>query len=319
MVKPLLAAFAMVMLAVPGAAVAYTPIVTGVQSHTFSAPVVAVASDGPYIAAAEGKSGTDCDRVSLWWINTKHQTRVVRLGRATKCEAGSKITALSVARTRALWLHRTGGARPTWSAWTATTTRRTPRLLARATGTTGIPPIVIGPGNYDRRQGYGDGDVLPYAVGRNVVVLRADGATQYRWTAPSRVTALGSNPGLLLVAVADGRIFVLTIGETDGNKVVDVYPGTVPASRVFDGVAQRGSSLDLLHRDIGCTTRPTFGPGDRLLSAGVWLAIARDRRIDVTAKCGGKPITSVEGTAAAIDYQRFTYAHDRQVTTEFIS
>ena len=303
------------------AAVADTPVVTGVESHTFPAPVVAVASDGRYIAAAEGKSATDCDRVSLWWINTKRQTHVARLGRATKCEPGSTISALSVALTRALWLHRTGGARPTWSVWTATTTRRTPQLLARARGSPGIPPIVIGPGNYDRRQGYrpGDGDVLPYAVGRDVVVLRADGATSYRWTAPSRVTALGSNAGLLLVAVADGRIFVFTIGEADGNKVVDVYPGAVSASRVFDGAAQRGSSLELLQRDIGCTTRPAFGPGDTLLSAGLWLAIARDGRIDIAAKCGGKPVLSLEATAAAMDHARFTYAQDRQVTTELVT
>src|SRR3954454_1192843 len=270
----------MAVLVIAGAAAAYKPIVIDVQSHTFAGPVVAVASDGPYVAAAEGKSATDCDRVSLWWTNTKHQTRVVRLGRATKCEPRSKIMALSVARTRALWLHRTGGTRPTWSVWTATTTSRMPRLLARATGSTGTPPIVIGPGNYDRRQGYGDGDVLPYAVGRNVVVLRADGATSYRWTAPSRVTALGSDPGLLLVAVADGRIFLLTIGETDGNKIVDVYPGTVPATHVFEGpVAQRGSMLDLSQRDLDCTTRPAFGPGAKPLSAGVFLAIAHGPRI----------------------------------------
>jgi hypothetical protein len=307
----------MAVLAVTNSAAAYKPVVTDVKSHTFAGPVVAVASDGPYIAAAEGKSATDCDRVSVWWTNTKHQTRVVRLGRATKCEPGSRITALAVARTRALWLHRTGGARPVWSVWTATTTRATPRLLARATGSTGAPPIVIGPGNYDRRLMYGDGDVLPYAVGQRVVVLRADGSTSYRWTAPSRVTALGSNPGLLLVAVADGRIFLLTIGATDGYKVVDVYPGTVPATRVFDGpVAQRGSSLDLLQRDLGCTTRPAFGPRAKLLSAGVFLAIAHGTRIDVMASCGGKPITSVVGTAAAMDYLRFTYAHGRQVTTE---
>jgi hypothetical protein len=310
----------MVVLVASDSASAYTPFVTDVESHTFAGPVVAVASDGRYVAAAEGTSATDCDRVSLWWINTQRQTRVVRLGRATKCEPGSRIAAVSVARTRALWLHRTGGVRRTWSVWTATTTSPTPRLLARATGSTGPPPIVIGPGNYDRRQGYGDGDVLPYAVGQKVVVLRANGATSYRWTAPSRVTALGSNPGLLLVAVADGRIFLLAIGETAGNKVAEVYPGKVPASRVFDGpVAQRGSSLDLLQRDLGCTTRPAFGPGARLLGAGVWLAIAHGTRIDVTAMCGGKPIASVVGTAAAIDYERFTYSHGRQVTTELVS
>ena len=308
------------MLVASGSASAYTPIIGGVATHTFAGPVVAVASDGRYVAAAEGTSANDCDRVSLWWTNTQGQTSVVPLGRATRCEPGSTIAAVSVARTRALWLHRTGGARTTWSVWTATTTSRTPRLLARATASAGPAPIVIGPGNYDRRQGYGNGDVLPYAVGRNVVVLRANGTTSYRWTAPSRVTALGSNPGLLLVAVADGRIFLLSIGETAGNKVLEVYPGSVAATRVFNGpVAQRGSSLDLSHRNLDCTTRPAFGPGSRLLGADVWLGIAHGRRIDVTSMCGGKPVASVMGTAAALDYERFTYAHGRQVTTELIS
>lgn len=85
-------------------------------------PVVAVASDGPYVAVAERRSLRDCDRVSIWITSQK---RVVKLGRKTSCErtsTGSGIGAVTIARNRALWVHYAGGNIREWSLWTATTT-----------------------------------------------------------------------------------------------------------------------------------------------------------------------------------------------------
>jgi hypothetical protein len=279
-------------------------------SLLFPAPVVAVASDGPWVAVAEGRSAHDCDRVSLWNV---HRVAAFRVGRATTCSPGSKVTSVSVANDRVLWLHRGGGPAPRWTLWTATAKRRTPRLLARAADAS---TIVIGPGNYDRRQfsNPGDGDVLPYAVGAHVVVLKGDGSVSYRWTAPGAVTALGSDVALLLVAVADGRIFLL--GEH--GAVEATYAGTVTATRVFWSglgvVARRAGSIVTQGGD--CDRTIPLGAGERLLAAGGgMIAIGRAARIEVVPGCKGKPYSTVKGTVASLDNFRFTHASGRRVTS----
>jgi hypothetical protein len=283
-----------------------------VTTLTFPGQVVAVASDGPYVAVAEGRSAHDCDRVSVWDYRLR---KAVRLGRSTRCEPGSRITAVSIARNRALWVHRSGGSPPRWTVWTATNKRPHPRLLASTTG--GIletPPIVTGPGNYDRRQAQSD-DVLPYAVGAKVVVLNADGSRSYQWTAPAPVTALGSDPGVLVAAVADGRIFIL-----EGGKVTRTFPGTVPASRVFwdlGVVAQRDRTVEI--QGSLCTKQIALLPGQKLLaSSGGRLAIASGTRVDVRPACAGRAFLRATGTAAALDNARFTIADGHRVTTRLI-
>jgi hypothetical protein len=280
-------------------------------------PVVAVASDGPYVAIAEGRSAHDCDRVSIWVTSLK---RVVKLGRKTHCEitsTGNGIAGVTIARNRALWLHYAGGNIREWSLWTATTTSRTPRRLAFATSEPdAAAPIVIGGGDMDRSQGADwDTDVLPYAVGQRVVVLTALGSRAYTWDAPSRVTALDSEPGLLAVAVEDGRIFVLERGE-----VVMEYPGTIAATSIglrYDGIAaQRGRSLEIVSREAG-TTRRQLRAGERAVFGGSLVMLLYRGRIRVVGGVGGRTVADAAGTAATIDYNRFTYANGRRVTTRF--
>jgi hypothetical protein len=281
-------------------------------------PVVAVASDGPYVAVAEGRSARDCDRISIWITSQK---RVVKLGRKTSCETtstGTGIASVTIARNRALWLHYTGGNIREWSLWTATTTVPAPRRLAFATGEPDGPaPIVIGGGDYDRRLGYGDGDALPYAVGRKVVVLTATGARSYTWDAPSRVTALESEPGVVVVAVEDGRVFTLEDGV-----VVSTYPGTTAATSVGfigGGVAtQRGRTLEVVSSDGGTKTSP-LRVGERAVFGSGWSAAllhrGRIRVVRLGSGPGGPAVADVAGTAAALDGWRFTYANGRRVTT----
>ena len=281
-------------------------------------PVVAVASDGPYVAIAEGRSAHDCDRVSIWITSLK---RVVKLGRKTHCEitsTGNGIAGVTIARNRALWLHYAGGNIREWSLWTATTTSRTPRRLAFATSEPdAAAPIVIGGGDLDRRQGYGDGDVLPYAVGQRVVVLTATGTRAYTWDAPSRVTALDSEPGILAVAVEDGRIFVL-----EGGEVVDTHPGTTAATSVgliLEGVAcQRGRAFDVVSDDP-IVEDSTLRVGERAVFGAGWgVALIHRGRIRVVTLGDRTVVANVAGTTAALDNWRFTYASGRRRSSRLL-
>src|SRR4029450_13154471 len=81
---------------------------------------------------------------------------------------------------RALWLHFVGGNQRDWSVWTASTTRLLPRRLAATTVDVDSPaPMVVGHGDASRF-----GELLPYAVGRNVIALRVNGARALSWLAP---------------------------------------------------------------------------------------------------------------------------------------
>jgi len=224
---------------------------------------------------------------------------------------------VTIAKNRALWLHYAGGNIREWSLWTATMTSPAPRRLAFATSEPDGPaPIVIGGGDLDRRQGYGDGDVLPYAVGRKVIVRASTGDRSYTWEAPSRVTALDSEPGLLAVAVEDGRIFVLADG-----KPFKTYPGTVAATAVgfrSDGVvAQRGRSFEVISSETGTTSR-LLRAGEQAVLGGWRPALIYRGRIRVGWPGLGAPVANVAGTSAALDINRFTYASSRRVTTRFL-
>ena len=186
-------------------------------------------------------------------------------------------------------------------------------------------PIVVGPGNKDRRQlVFGEGDVLPYAVGRRVTVLRGNGSKALSWTAPSDVTALGSDPGLLVVAVADGTVFLWEYSPDSGWGQIDSYPGSPAATRVFWGglslYAQRGDRLDNLHTEsAGCSGARALRPGERLRAAsGGRIVLGTGTEFRVLPGCRGGPVTTGVATSLALDGARLTYALDRRVTTRFI-
>src|SRR5215210_8440013 len=163
--------------------------------------VTALAFDGAWVAYASGRSRGDCDRVRVWNLRTG---RVAALGRTTSCvqtSTGTAIAAVSAAGPRVVWLHYTGGNIREWSLFTATVVSPRPRRLSFVARSADAPaPIVLGEG--DSRAG----GLLPYAVDRRVVVLRADGTRSFSWTAPERVTAVGVRGTVLAVALADGRI-----------------------------------------------------------------------------------------------------------------
>jgi hypothetical protein len=286
-------------------------------SVVMPAPVVAVATEGQWTSIAQGAGAHDCDRVSIWSI------KVYRLGRKTSCAiAGHRIAALSEIDNRAVWLHVTGESTRMWTLWTATTRSPSPRLLARVSSPPGGPsPIVLGPGNMDRGQfTYGEGDALPYAVGRNVTVLNAGGKRRFTWTAPSVVVAFATDAGVLVIATADGTVFRFGYDNARSSWVqLASYPGDTVRGVAFDGlnmVVQRGRHVTSISLDPQeCKLALVLGAGERLAGAsGGRVAIVAGHSFRVIPGCGGHPVASGTATAFSLDSNHFASAQGRRVT-----
>ena len=286
------------------AAFALAPVAAGAAPHTSTTspgPVQGLAFDSPLVAFAAGRSRRDCDRVRIWSRSTG---RTVRLERTTSCErtsTGTGVAAVSIAGNRVLWLHFTGGNIREWSLFTATTTARRPRRLRFvARDVDSVAPIVLGEGDATRF-----GDLLPYAVDREVVVLRPNGSRAFAWTAPSRVTAVGANAGGVAVAVEGGRVFVFDDGVLERS-----WTGAPAASAVFvtgnSVVAQRGRTIEL---DTGTVPRRwTIPAGARLRDAegmgAVYVAAGRAKLLDLgdgrARDLGPATDVQMEGSTVAI-------------------
>ncbi len=253
----------LVLVAVP-AALAAAP-----QTVTAPAPVTGIAADGSRVAYATGRSATDCNRVYVWSVP---ESRFTKLGRKTHCEqtsTGNAIASLSLAGTRVLWLHYVGGNERDWTLWTATTSRPSPvRLRQLTTSADDPPPIVVG---------HGDGaakGLLPYAIGRQVYVLRSNGSRAFAWIAPAPVTALGANAGRVVVGRADGGATILDARGRAVREVALTGPAIAAAFSTGAGaVLQRGRELVVVDA-AGATRTLPFPASSRLVDAEESFALA---------------------------------------------
>lgn len=279
-----------------------------VRSVTAPAPVLALEADGARIAYATGRSARDCNRVFVWNLESRG---VTKLGRRTHCErtsTGNAIAAVSIAGTRVLWVHYAGGNTRDWSLWTATTTRPVPvrlRLLSRDVDAPA--PIVIGQGDSSKL-----GDLLPYAVDRSVVALRANGSRAFAWTAPARVVGLSAHGGELAVAVAgdivtvlDGRGRILRT-ERFGSEI-DTVRLTGDALAV-----QRGRTLELRG---GRTAIYSLVAGVKLADVdgkrAVLVGGGKVRTFDLDSGSGG---VAGSGSIARLEGARLAIASGRTVS-----
>jgi hypothetical protein len=211
------------------------------RSVTAPSPVTALAFDAGRVAYASGRAAGDCNRVRLWNLATRGVTRFPRPTSCVETSTGSGISGLASAGNRVLWVHYIGGNFRDWTLWTATTAKTKPRRLRFVTREAEDPaPLVVGDGDSGPR-----GDILPYAVGDEVVALRVSGARRFAWTAPARVTALSALEGELAVASAGG---VVTVLDADGDVLrTETFASEVQAVELTGNglVVQRGRTLEL--------------------------------------------------------------------------
>ena len=289
-------------------ALAPTGLAASVRTVTAPAPVRALELDRARIVYATGRSALDCNRVFVWNLTTRG---VTKLGRRTHCEqtsTGNEIAAVSIAGTRVLWVHYAGGNIRDWSLWTATTTRPSPRRLRFVSRDVDAPaPIVIGQGDSSKL-----GDLLPYAVDRTVVALRADGSRRFAWTAPARVVALSALDGKLAVASAGG---VVTVLDARGRVLrTERFGSEIDAVRISgDAIAvQHGRTLELRG---GRTAMYLLVAGVKLADAdgdrAVLVGGGKVRSFDLDSGNGG---VVASGSVAGLEGSRLAIGSGRTVS-----
>jgi hypothetical protein len=251
-----------------------------------------VAADGDRIAYAAG-----CE-VRL----VRPAARLARHA-CPRTSTGSGIAALSLAGTRVLWLHYTGGNIREWSLWTATPASRPRRLRFVARDVDAAPPIVLGEGDASRL-----GELLPYAVGPHVVVLRANGARRFAWHAPALVTALAAKAGEVAVGLEDGRVVVLD----GGGRVVrtEQFGAKIDAVRITGNalLVQTGRSLRLGDRVFPLERGVALADAEG--SRAVLVGGGKVRRLDLGR---GESRIVADGRTAQLEGARLVYGSGRRV------
>ena len=185
-----------------------------------------VALNHASLAFAVGRTKTNCDHVELWNTDTRGIWRFGKPGPCTNLgSTGAGITAVAASGTRVLWVRFNGGNLRDWQLMTATTTQRTPKQIRFVEQDVELAsPFALGDAT-------GNGGI-PYAAGRQVVLLGANGAAIFKHTEPTDVIAVtgGRGPGGAAVAALrkTGDVALLRINGSV-MQVFDFPPGAVRA------------------------------------------------------------------------------------------
>jgi hypothetical protein len=264
---------------------AYRATVAALPPHLVaSQPITAVGLSGARIAYATA----DC-RVHLWDRAKKQVTHFAAGPACEKTSTGTAVAAVSVAGTRVVFLHYTGGNIREWSLWTATPSAPKPRRLAFATSEPdAAPPLVLGPGH--------DG-VVPWAHGTTVTVVRSNGSRARRWTAPSPVTALTESAGGVSVATESGNVYGVDTSSTT------TFPAAPTAIAATGGafVVQYGRTLESRGArprtfTLARTIRLVGATGGRAVVVGGGAVRTIDLTTGAGALVGRATLAAVDGT-----------------------
>jgi hypothetical protein len=181
-------------------------------------PVRLVALNRASFAFMVARTRADCDHVELWKTGTRRTWRFGKPGPCTNLgSTGTGISAVGVSGNRALWIRYTGGNFRDWQLMTATATQKTPKQLRFVEQDVDLPsPFAIG----DSTGGLG----IPYAAGKDVVLLGANGVARFTYTDSSRIVRVtaGRGPGGAVVAALreTGKVVLLKAN----GAVAKVYP-----------------------------------------------------------------------------------------------
>jgi hypothetical protein len=277
-----------------------------------ASPTVVAPGAVSAVALDEGRSvfatARECGGVRVW---RPAGSSVLRIGKPRACpqtSTGAALADVAVAGNRVLWLEYVGGNRREWSLFTGTTTRPQPRRLQFVTNEAGDDaPIVLGGGD-----GSWLGGLLPYAVGRTVVVLRVSGGRRFSWPAPALVTALDADQGRVAVATLGGLVTIL---DANGEIVRrERFAGRISTLRVTgNGVAaQHGRTVEL--RGAGPSQATLLPQGGRLVGATagrVYYASAAGVRVRSLAD--GRDTLVALGTLADVDNSTVIVAAGRRL------
>ena len=165
-------------------------------------PLSTIAIAGTDVAYAD-EYRRGCHEVRLWTPEYFADRRL-----ASHCfvgtSTGSGVAGAIATETRALWLTYTGGNIREWSLWTKAIGGKARKIEFAAADVDGPAPIVLG------RPAEG---VLPYAVGRTILVLAADGSRVFSLTARDRVVSLSAYKGGFAAVLADGTVLEVRPGR----------------------------------------------------------------------------------------------------------
>jgi hypothetical protein len=235
-----------------------------------SSSVTALSVTRNSVVWAVGRSTRDCGHVRLWDTATKGLWTFGH-GTLRGCEegpsGGAGFSDVATSGRRVFWITYIGGNITDYRLWTATHTRRSPRLVASVEAASDDPsPFVLGVGTPDG---------VPYALENTVTYVSDTGARLFRVTleAPVRLLAAGPNhgPARVVAALANGKVVVLS----RTGVVLDTHAYDAGAVRAvalaFGGpVVQVGSTINVGWSGTG---------GQIVLPAGALMLDYRERTV----------------------------------------
>ena len=267
------------------------------RSIAVGGPVRLVALDHSSFAFMVARTKKDCDHVELWNTDTKGHWRFGEPGPCTNLgSTGAGITAVAAAGNRAVWIRFNGGNLRDWQLMTATTTQKTPKQLRFIEQDVELPsPLALG----DATGNSG----IPYAAGKEVVLLGANGAAVFKHTEPVNVVGVtgGTGPGgAVVAALRETGTVVLLRNDGSVARTISFPPGAVKAMALAPAglVVQLPTAVEI-HK--GAATTVVKLPAGAVMKdyAAGRILYTKSRAVHAYTVAGGKDTLLLKGSRNA--------------------
>jgi hypothetical protein len=224
-------------------------------------------------AGGIGWTRTTCEGAVLWLPGIRQRWLFRVPGPCPATSTGRGVSAVAVSDRRVAFLSYVGGNTREWRLWTATPTAKRPRLLRTVSADADAPsPILLGNGGEEG---------IPWAVGRDVLVLAGDGHRALTWHAPADIVSLNEHSGMVSVTLTDGTVETIPVQPSKEPGASYAQPGARAAQAITGGVVI--DAADGIHLRRGSRTLRFGVPaGARLIGySDGWLVYAKGRDIHV--------------------------------------